>query len=212
MIKQIQQNARSCRIWWWVEVISYTIQFSVCLKIFIINCWEGKEEINARGSLSRPALTVWLHSRCGINSGSKRQPPPSATPELLNEFKKSATQPWWLFAVTPGPWTIHRDGEVLMRLSKHGPGHETPMTIPEFFRESVNRFGTYPALASKKNGKWEVLNYNQYYEACQKAARALLKVNESFIHSFIRSSCIKSFLLCIHTYGTKCTRHPQIQG
>ncbi|XP_007460795.1 PREDICTED: LOW QUALITY PROTEIN: long-chain-fatty-acid--CoA ligase ACSBG2 [Lipotes vexillifer] len=70
-----------------------------------------------------------------------------------------------------------------MRLSKHGPGHETPMTIPEFFRESVNRFGTYPALASKKNGKWEVLNYNQYYEACRKAARALLKLGLEPFHS-----------------------------
>ncbi|KAB0400783.1 hypothetical protein E2I00_004806 [Balaenoptera physalus] len=57
------------------------------------------------------------------------------------------------------------------------------MTIPEFFRESVNRFGTYPALASKKNGKWEVLNYNQYYEACRKAARALLKLGLEPFHS-----------------------------
>lgn len=80
-------------------------------------------------------------------------------------------------------WTVLQDGEVILRLSKHGPGHETPITIPEFFRESVNRFGAYPALASKKREKWEVLNFNQYYEACRKAARALLKVNESFIPS-----------------------------
>ena len=99
-----------------------------------------------------------------------------------------------------------------MRLSRHGPGHESPMTIPEFFRESVNRFGTYPALASKKDGKWDVLNYNQYYEACRKTARAMLKVNSWFTHSFICSSCIKSFLLCVNTYGTKCTRHPKKEG
>ncbi|XP_037679882.1 long-chain-fatty-acid--CoA ligase ACSBG2 isoform X2 [Choloepus didactylus] len=77
---------------------------------------------------------------------------------------------------TPQLWTIHRDGEVLLRLSKHGPGHEAPMTIPEFLRESVNRFGTYPALASKNNDVWEYLNYNQYYEACRKAAKAFLKL------------------------------------
>ncbi|KAI4583969.1 hypothetical protein MJG53_007248 [Ovis ammon polii x Ovis aries] len=57
------------------------------------------------------------------------------------------------------------------------------MTIPEFFRESVNRFGSYPALASKKNGKWEVLNYNQYYEACRKIARAMLKLGLEPFHS-----------------------------
>ncbi|EPQ19039.1 Long-chain-fatty-acid--CoA ligase ACSBG2 [Myotis brandtii] len=60
-------------------------------------------------------------------------------------------------------------------MSKHGPGHEPPVTIPEYFRESVNRFGTYSALASKNCGKWEVLTYNHYFEACRKAAKALLK-------------------------------------
>uniref|UniRef100_A0A452QA78 Long-chain-fatty-acid--CoA ligase ACSBG2 n=1 Tax=Ursus americanus TaxID=9643 RepID=A0A452QA78_URSAM len=77
---------------------------------------------------------------------------------------------------TPGLWTVRRDGEVLLRLSKHGPGHETPITIPEFFRESVNRFGTYPALATKNSEQWDVLNFKQYYEACRKAARALIKL------------------------------------
>uniref|UniRef100_G1LJV9 Long-chain-fatty-acid--CoA ligase ACSBG2 n=1 Tax=Ailuropoda melanoleuca TaxID=9646 RepID=G1LJV9_AILME len=77
---------------------------------------------------------------------------------------------------TPGLWTVRRDGEVLLRLSKHGPGHETPITIPAFFRESVNRFGAYPALATKNSEQWDVLNFKQYYEACRKAARALIKL------------------------------------
>ncbi|XP_018871793.3 long-chain-fatty-acid--CoA ligase ACSBG2 isoform X1 [Gorilla gorilla gorilla] len=84
--------------------------------------------------------------------------------------------------VTPRLWTTCRDGEVLLRLSKHGPGHETPMTIPEFFRESVNRFGTYPALASKNGKKWEILNFNQYYEACRKAAKSLIKLGLERFH------------------------------
>lgn len=50
------------------------------------------------------------------------------------------------------------------------------MTVPEFFRDSVNRFGTHPALASKNGKKWEMLNFTQYYEACRKAARSLIKV------------------------------------
>nr|XP_023500330.1 long-chain-fatty-acid--CoA ligase ACSBG2 isoform X3 [Equus caballus] len=84
--------------------------------------------------------------------------------------------------VTPRLWTSHRDGEVLLRISKHGPGHETPMTIPELFRESVSRFGAYPALASKNSEEWEVLNFNQYYEACRKAARALIKLGLERFH------------------------------
>ncbi|XP_006869083.1 PREDICTED: long-chain-fatty-acid--CoA ligase ACSBG2-like [Chrysochloris asiatica] len=73
-------------------------------------------------------------------------------------------------------WTTHHDGEVLLRLTKHGPGHEAPMTIPEYFRESVSRFGMYSAVATRNNDKWEFLNYNQYYEACRKVAKALLKL------------------------------------
>ncbi|XP_023394368.1 long-chain-fatty-acid--CoA ligase ACSBG2 [Pteropus vampyrus] len=82
-----------------------------------------------------------------------------------------------------GLWTAHADGEVLLRLSRHGPGHETPVTIPELFRESVSRFGTYPALVSKSTENWEILNFNQYYEACRKAARALIKIPQSSIET-----------------------------
>ncbi|XP_039734488.1 long-chain-fatty-acid--CoA ligase ACSBG2 [Pteropus medius] len=81
-----------------------------------------------------------------------------------------------------GLWTAHADGEVLLRLSRHGPGHETPVTIPELFRESVSRFGTYPALVSKSTENWEILNFNQYYEACRKAARALIKLGLERFH------------------------------
>ncbi|KAG8519050.1 Long-chain-fatty-acid--CoA ligase ACSBG2, partial [Galemys pyrenaicus] len=83
---------------------------------------------------------------------------------------------------TPGLWTIHRDGEVLLRLSKHGPGHETPVTVPELFLQSVKRFGAFPALATKKSGKWDVLSFSQYYEACRKAARALIKLGLQRFH------------------------------
>lgn len=100
-----------------------------------------------------------------------------------------------------GLWTIHPDGEVLLRQSKHGPGHEAPMTIPELFQESVNRFGTYPALASKKSEKWEVLTYSQYYEVCRKAAKAMLKVNESPIPSSFLPSLLLPPSLPYHLFN-----------
>ncbi|XP_016053395.1 PREDICTED: long-chain-fatty-acid--CoA ligase ACSBG2 [Miniopterus natalensis] len=113
-----------------------------------------------------------------------------------------------------GLWTIHPDGEVLLRQSKHGPGHEAPMTIPELFQESVNRFGTYPALASKKSEKWEVLTYSQYYEVCRKAAKAMLKLGLERFHGvgilgfnsmewFISSlGAILAGGLCVGIYAT----------
>ncbi|XP_077634109.1 long-chain-fatty-acid--CoA ligase ACSBG2-like isoform X4 [Crocuta crocuta] len=115
---------------------------------------------------------------------------------------------------TPGLWTIRQDGEVLLRLSKHGAGHETPMTIPEFFRESVSRFGAYPALATKNSEQWETLNFNQYYEACRKAARALIKLGLQRFHGvgilgfnsvewFIASlGAILAGGLCVGIYST----------
>uniref|UniRef100_A0A8C9PQA6 long-chain-fatty-acid--CoA ligase n=1 Tax=Spermophilus dauricus TaxID=99837 RepID=A0A8C9PQA6_SPEDA len=88
----------------------------------------------------------------------------------------------WLFTGPTRLWTTYRDGEVLLRLSKHGPGHETPMTIPELFQESVQRFGSYPALSWKDDEKWETLNFYQYYQACRKAARALIKLGLQRFH------------------------------
>ncbi|XP_012878120.1 PREDICTED: long-chain-fatty-acid--CoA ligase ACSBG2 [Dipodomys ordii] len=84
--------------------------------------------------------------------------------------------------VTPRLWTTHRDGAVLLRLSKHGPGHEIPVTIPELFQESVDRFGAYPALATKNSKSWDTLSFSQYYEACRKAARALIKLGLERFH------------------------------
>ncbi|XP_050995645.1 long-chain-fatty-acid--CoA ligase ACSBG2-like [Acomys russatus] len=83
----------------------------------------------------------------------------------------------------PKLWSSHCDGEVLLRLSKHGPGHETPMTIPELLQESVERFSAYPILASKNGKKWDILTFSQLYEACRKAARSLIKLGLQRFHS-----------------------------
>ncbi|XP_058394027.1 long-chain-fatty-acid--CoA ligase ACSBG2 isoform X1 [Diceros bicornis minor] len=88
------------------------------------------------------------------------------------------------------------------------------MTIPELFRESVSRFGTYPALASKSSEEWKILNFNQYYEACRKAARALIKLGLERFHGvgilgfnsaewFIASlGAILAGGLCVGIYAT----------
>ncbi|XP_006170319.1 long-chain-fatty-acid--CoA ligase ACSBG2 isoform X2 [Tupaia chinensis] len=84
--------------------------------------------------------------------------------------------------VTSTLWTSHPDGEVTLRQSKHGPGHEAPMTIHEFFQQSVGRFGAHPALASKDNKNWAFLNFSQYYQACRRAARAFVKLGLQRFH------------------------------
>nr|XP_012803447.2 long-chain-fatty-acid--CoA ligase ACSBG2 [Jaculus jaculus] len=56
------------------------------------------------------------------------------------------------------------------------------MTIPELFQESANRFGMYPALASKNGQEWDILSFSQYYEACRKAAKAFMKLGLERFH------------------------------
>ncbi|KAL1783491.1 long-chain-fatty-acid-CoA ligase ACSBG2 isoform X1 [Sigmodon hispidus] len=56
------------------------------------------------------------------------------------------------------------------------------MTIPELFQESVERFGAYPALASKNGRKWDTVTFNQFYEACRKAAKSLIKLGLQRFH------------------------------
>ncbi|XP_021005737.1 long-chain-fatty-acid--CoA ligase ACSBG2 isoform X2 [Mus caroli] len=85
-------------------------------------------------------------------------------------------------SAVPRLWSTHCDGEVLLRLSKHGPGHETPMTIPELFQESAERFSAYPALASKNGKKWDTMTFSQYYELCRKAAKSLIKLGLQRFH------------------------------
>ncbi|KAL6087000.1 hypothetical protein STEG23_009148 [Scotinomys teguina] len=56
------------------------------------------------------------------------------------------------------------------------------MTIHELLQESVERFGAYPALASKNGTKWDMLTFSQLYEACHKAARSLIKLGLQRFH------------------------------
>ncbi|KFO28802.1 Long-chain-fatty-acid--CoA ligase ACSBG2 [Fukomys damarensis] len=118
-------------------------------------------------------------------------------------------------------WTTHRDGEVVLRLSKYGPGHETPVTIPELFQESVKRFGACPALAWKSRRKSETLSFTKYYEACRKAGRALIKLGLQRFHGvdilgfnsaewlFAALGAILAGGLCVSIYATSSAKSCQ---
>ncbi|XP_004482294.1 long-chain-fatty-acid--CoA ligase ACSBG2-like isoform X2 [Dasypus novemcinctus] len=121
------------------------------------------EPVSEDGQVTQAASTV-KNGLCG--------PIPVTQEEEAGDFEVDMNKK----KDTPQLWVTQRDGEVFLRLSKHGPGHEIPVTIPDFLRESVSRFGSYPALATKNNEEWKFLNFNQYYEACRKAAKALIKL------------------------------------
>ncbi|XP_027706937.1 long-chain-fatty-acid--CoA ligase ACSBG2 isoform X2 [Vombatus ursinus] len=79
-------------------------------------------------------------------------------------------------------WTVHRDGEVQLRMEKSGYGSETPMTVHQFMREAVMKYGDYMALGTKKKDSWHMLSYKEYYLECWKAAKSFLKLGLERFH------------------------------
>lgn len=111
----------------------------------------GKEALRKPGSLF-PLPTVI--ARRGPSSRSPPGPAPGAGPL----------------------WTTKRDGEVKLRLDESGIGAEDPITVHDLFLASVEKYGNFPALSWKKNGRWSQLTFRQYYGECRKTAKSFLKV------------------------------------
>lgn len=88
-----------------------------------------------------------------------------------------------------GLCTTKQDGEVKLRMDESGIGCETPITIHELFLNSVNEYGNYSALASKKQGKWTRITFKMYYELCRMAAKGFIKLGLERFHGV----CILGF-------------------
>lgn len=82
-------------------------------------------------------------------------------------------------------WASSRDKAVRLRMEGSGPASETPITIHQMFLETVESYGDYPALASKKDGQWVTVTWRQYYEQCRAAAKSFLKVCLSMTHVYM---------------------------
>ncbi|XP_043832340.1 long-chain-fatty-acid--CoA ligase ACSBG2-like isoform X1 [Dromiciops gliroides] len=79
-------------------------------------------------------------------------------------------------------WTVRRDGEVQLRMEKFGFGSELPMTVHQFMRDSVIKYGGYMALGTKKEKEWHMLSYREYYNECWRAAKSFLKLGLERFH------------------------------
>ncbi|XP_066492662.1 long-chain-fatty-acid--CoA ligase ACSBG1 [Tiliqua scincoides] len=51
------------------------------------------------------------------------------------------------------------------------------------FQESLEKYGSLNAMASKKNGKWEKVTFLEYYNLSRKAAKSFLKLGLERFHS-----------------------------
>ncbi|KAJ1212874.1 hypothetical protein NDU88_000517 [Pleurodeles waltl] len=79
-------------------------------------------------------------------------------------------------------WTTARDGAVMLRVEETGPASEPPVTIVQMFKEVVQRYGNRPAMAVKRDGRWETTTYLQYYQQCRAAAKSFLKLGLERFH------------------------------
>ncbi|NXX88950.1 ACBG1 ligase, partial [Centropus bengalensis] len=78
-------------------------------------------------------------------------------------------------------WTSFADGRVRLRIDNSCP--QTPITVHQMFKESLEKYGSLNALASKKNGKWEKITFSEYYHLSRKAAKSFLKLGLQRFHS-----------------------------
>ncbi|XP_007489052.1 long-chain-fatty-acid--CoA ligase ACSBG2 isoform X2 [Monodelphis domestica] len=79
-------------------------------------------------------------------------------------------------------WTVNRDGEVRLRMENIGSGSERPMTIHKYMLDAVSKYGNYMALGTKKDNKWQMTTYKEYYELCRKAAKSFIKLGLERFH------------------------------
>ncbi|XP_070619673.1 long-chain-fatty-acid--CoA ligase ACSBG1 [Erythrolamprus reginae] len=78
-------------------------------------------------------------------------------------------------------WTTTADGQVKLRRDPNCS--QTPITIHQMFLESLEKYKSLNALASKKEGKWEKITFWEYYHLSRKAAKSFLKLGLERFHS-----------------------------
>ncbi|KAM9096685.1 long-chain-fatty-acid--CoA ligase ACSBG2 isoform X1 [Sarcophilus harrisii] len=131
-------------------------------------------------SLALDNISVNSASSSGTNS--LHVPEKGKTENTQEKEPKAETHPPKMGEDGHALWTVRRDGEVRLRIEKFGFGSETPMTIHQFVKEAVVRYGQYMALGSKKKDRWHMLSYTEYYYECRKAAKSFLKLGLERFH------------------------------
>ncbi|XP_056678521.1 long-chain-fatty-acid--CoA ligase ACSBG2 isoform X3 [Monodelphis domestica] len=114
------------------------------------------------------------------------------TAQMSKKITKTVERTWTPVTETEIPgitgteslnlWTVNRDGEVRLRMENIGSGSERPMTIHKYMLDAVSKYGNYMALGTKKDNKWQMTTYKEYYELCRKAAKSFIKLGLERFH------------------------------
>ncbi|ESO88299.1 hypothetical protein LOTGIDRAFT_234625 [Lottia gigantea] len=71
--------------------------------------------------------------------------------------------------------TVERDGAVQIRVGE-GIGAIETQTIPDFFKNTVDKIPNNTALCVKINNAWIKWTYQQYYDSCKTTAKSFIKL------------------------------------
>ncbi|KAJ7311252.1 hypothetical protein JRQ81_006866 [Phrynocephalus forsythii] len=78
-------------------------------------------------------------------------------------------------------WTTSAGGQVKLRMDP--TCSQAPMTVHQMFQESLQKYGSLHAMASRKEGRWEKITFSEYYALSRKAAKSFLKLGLERFHS-----------------------------
>uniref|UniRef100_A0A8C5R083 long-chain-fatty-acid--CoA ligase n=1 Tax=Leptobrachium leishanense TaxID=445787 RepID=A0A8C5R083_9ANUR len=85
-------------------------------------------------------------------------------------------------------WTVRRDGAVKLR-TRHVSEQRPPLTVPQFFSQSVRRWDQRRALCVKRADKWTKITYAEYECQTRSVARSLLKLGLQRFHGVLILGC-----------------------
>ncbi|XP_026858704.2 long-chain-fatty-acid--CoA ligase ACSBG2-like, partial [Electrophorus electricus] len=108
----------------------------------------------------------------------------STTAGAIMSQEDDSTPVIWDVCLAPAEqyWTSERDKAVKLRLASSWPGSEPPLTVYQMFQNTVDKFGDFPALKSKKDRAWVTLTYKEYQQECRAAAKGFLKLGLERFH------------------------------
>lgn len=93
-------------------------------------------------------------------------------------------------------WTADPNVELPVLVTKEGPGAAPPITTMELWKQILEKYASQPALSDKVNGKWQTINYQEYYDLVIKFALSLIKygITERSAVSILGYNCSLWFI------------------
>ncbi|XP_048338080.1 long-chain-fatty-acid--CoA ligase ACSBG1 isoform X3 [Sphaerodactylus townsendi] len=103
----------------------------------------------------------------------------SNSPEVQDVLKESGTGDE--DAAAASLWTASANGLVKLRID--ATCSQKPITVHDMFLESLEKYGSLNAMASRKDGRWEKITFLEYYNLSRKAAKSFLKLGLERFHA-----------------------------